>query len=233
MPLPTYAKKDEIPKGFEELYDEQDGKWVPKIDAIDDTKNLKSSLEKLKSDKKEAKEAREKAETELADLKRQMQALETGEEKDKLKKLLEKFDNDLKAAKKPLEDQVAELSGKLRAIQLDDKAKEAFIKAGGRPERADAALKLYKDSLDLAEDRIVVKNEKGEATTQSVEDFWGRKVRTDTPEFFKGTQANGGGAGGGAGKKGVQTTGKWDADAVIADPLGALKHANETAEAAA
>ncbi|HXG73015.1 MAG TPA: hypothetical protein VNJ04_20670, partial [Gemmatimonadaceae bacterium] len=218
MPLPTFKTKDEIPTGFESEYEEVEGEWKPK------ESKLESTLERLKQEKKDERDSRKKLEDELADLRRKSQAMETGEEKDKVKKLLEKFDSDLKAAKEPLEKQLAEAQGRLRTLQLDDQAKAAFIKAGGRPEKADAALKLKKESLDLAEDRIVVKNDKGEPTTATIDDFWGKSFKSEMPEFFQGTKATGGGAGGGAGLKsaGSGTSRKWDAEAVIANPLGAL-----------
>lgn len=224
MPVASFDKKDDIPKGFEDLYEESEGKFVLKASK------LESTLEKVRDEKKAAEKRAKEAEDERADLQRKLAAASTGEAQDKVAKALAKFDEDLAKEKEKHKKELETLQGELRTIKLDDRLKEAFIAAGGRPEKAAAALELTKKNFDLAENRIVVKNEKGEVTTETAEDYYGKKYRTEMPEFYQGTKASGGGAGGGAGKTvSTHTNGQWDADAVIADPLGALKSANEAA----
>jgi seryl-tRNA synthetase len=220
MPRPIFEKKDDIPKGFEDEYEEKDGKWHPK--PVDDGAALKETLRKERERADDAEKERKKLERRLA-------AAETGDEKDKVSKALAKFDEDLAAEKEAHKKELEKLQGELRSIRLDDRAKEAFIKAGGRPERADKALKLYKDALDLDKDgkRIVIKDDEGNVTTQTIDDFWGKKVRADLPDFYTGTKASGGGGkNDGLNPTPVPTDGKWDGDAVLKDPLGALSAAN-------
>lgn len=232
MPFPIFDKQADIPKGSEDVYEEKDGKWHPKL--VDASK-LETTLTKVRDEKDAAEKRAKKAEDERADLERKLTAAGSGDEKDKVTKALAKFDTDLAAEKAKHEKELGETKAQLRTLKLDDAAKAAFIKAGGRPEKADAALKLQKDSLDLADDgRIVVKDAKGVATTETIDDYWGKTFKKDMPEFFTGTKAAGGGAGGGAGARPIPANGdgKWDGDAVLADPLGALNAANLEAAAA-
>lgn len=228
MPVASFDKKDDIPKGFEDLYEENEGKFVLK------TSKLETTLEKVRDEKKAAEKRAKEAEDERADLQRKLAAASTGEAQDKVAKALAKFDEDLAKEKEKHKQELATLQGELRTIKLDDRLKESFIKAGGRPEKAAAALELTKKNFDLADNRIVVKNEKGEVTTETAEDYYGKKYRNEMPEFYQGTKATGGGANGGAGKKATPSIGgRPTADEVIADPLAAAKWANENDEAAA
>lgn len=230
MPFPTFKKKEDIPKGFEGEYEEKDGEWVVK--AADSSK-VEGTLEKVRGEKKEAEKALKEAEKERDDLKRKLAVAETGDEKDKVKAALAKFDEDAKKLKDDYDKKLEAVNVELRKVKLDDQAKAAFLKAGGRPEKADAALKLKKDLLDLADDRIVVKNAKGEPTTTTVEDFWGKEFKTEMPEFFTGTKATGGGAKGGAGSTPGSGKGQeGDADLVLKNPRALLDRANEEAAAA-
>jgi hypothetical protein len=84
--------------------------------------------------------------------------------------------------------------------------------------------------VDADGKRIVIKDDEGNVTSTTIEDFWGKKVRADLPDFYVGTKASGGG-GKNEGNNGapVKTDGKWDGDAVIKDPLAALAAANAEA----
>lgn len=220
--LKLYDTKDAVPEALRSAAIEtKDGKFAADEPAADDATELKETLKKLRKELDEAGDARKALERKLA-------AAEhggDGKEKDKVTKALEKFDADLAAAKADFEKKLAVRDGELRTLKLDEKAKAAFLKAGGRPERADAALRLKKDALDIDGDRIVIKNEKGETTTTTIDDFWSKSFKVEMPEYFIGTKATGGGANGGAGAHTGGGT-KWDGDAVIKDPLGALQAAN-------
>lgn len=229
MAFPVFKTQAEIPKGFEELYEEKDGAWHPK--ATDPGTELKETLAKERELRKEEAKARKKAEDERADLERRLAAAGTGEEKDKVAKALAKFDADLAAARSEFDAERTKLQGELRQLKLTDRVKAAFLNSGGRPERADKMLRDTEGRLDLEGDRIVIKDEKGQPTTQSVDDFFGKTYKTEVPEFFTGTKAAGGGGGKGAGGMPASGSGKLTADEVIANPLGALQAAN--AESAA
>lgn len=229
MPFPTYEKKDQIPAGAEDVYEEKEGKFVPKIPGQADLDTVKAALEKVRTEKKDAEKLAKEAADARAAAERERDALKTqvGDPDAKVAELLKKFDADV-AAKVGEKDKVIEgLTGRLRKLTLDDQAKVEFVKAGGRPEKADAALRLKGDHLDLVEDRIVVKDEKGEVTTTTLADFWGKDFAKEMPEFFKGTQAGGGGAagqvaGGGAG-------GKLTGDQILANPALGYEAGNQAA----
>lgn len=229
MPFPTFDTKDAIPKGFESEYEERDGKWQAKVP---DVSKLEDTLAKVRSEKKEAERLAREASDKFAETQRQLDAKNaTGADTDKkVSEMLAKWEQDKNAAVKAVQDELDARTAELRGIKLDDKAMADFVAAGGRPEKAKAALTLKKPFLDLDGERIIVKNEKGEATTATVADFWGKTFKTEMPEFFTGTKAAGGGAVGGAGK-GVQPAGAMSADDVIKNPLAALQAANEAAAA--
>lgn len=228
MAFPTFKKKDEIPKGFESEYHEVDGEWVARLPENKDAE----TLVKVRAEKKDAEKAAKAATEKAAELQRLLDAKEaTGADTDKkVSEMLAKWEKDKEAAVKAVQDQLDATTARLRQVTLDEVAKKEFIKAGGRPERADAALKLKKEALDLADDRVVVKNEKGEVTTESVADFWGKTFKKEMPDFFAGSKGGGGGANGGASTLPV-TGDPSAAEAVIKDPLAALRQANEKAAA--
>lgn len=195
MALPTYKTKAEIPAGFEELYEERDGAWHPKPSP--DVGTLERTLAKVREEKKDEERARKAAEETRGALERQLAAATTGEDKERVTKALAKFDTDLAAKKAEFDAELAKKDATIRQFKLTDRARDAFLKAGGRPERAEKMATDTAARLDLDGDRIVVKNDKGEVTTQSVEDFFGKSYRAEMPEFYRGTQGAGGGAQGG------------------------------------
>lgn len=229
MSFPSFDKQDEIPKGFESAYHEVDGKWVVKQPENKDAE----TLVKVRAEKKEAEKAAKAATDLAADLQRKLDAKDaSGADTDKkVKELLEKWEKDKDAAVAAVAAERDKLAADLRDVKLYDKAKQAFIDAGGKAEKADAALKLKKELLDLSDDRIVVKNDKGEVTTEPIADFWGKSFKKEMPEFFAGTKAAGGGAQGGAGFKPASGDAS-SIEALLKNPLAALQKANEEGVAA-
>lgn len=229
MPFPTFDAQKDIPKGFESEYEEKDGKWVAKLP---DVSKIEETLAKVRAEKKEAEKRAKESDEAKAELQRKLDAKEaSGQDTDKkVSEMLAKWERDKNDAVAKVQAELDQRTTELRQIKLYDKAKSEFIAAGGRPEKADAALKLKKDMLDLAEDRPVVKNEKGEVTTESIADFWGKSFKKEMPEFFVGTRASGSGAGGGASNQ--PTKGDPNAaEMVIKNPLAMLQQANEKAAA--
>jgi hypothetical protein len=220
---PIFKTKEDVPEAFRAEYEERDGQWHMKAA---DTSKLEETLAKVRQERKDEEKARKAAEADRADLERKLTAAGSGEEKDKVTKALAKFDADAVAMKTDFEAKLAAAHGELRTLKLDDKVKAAFLKAGGRSERADKALNDTKALFDLADDgRIIVKDAKGEATTATVEDFFGKTYRAEMAEFYTGTKASGGGASGGAGTS-TTHTGKMSAEDVIRNPLAAVQQAN-------
>jgi hypothetical protein len=229
MSFPTFKAKAEIPKGFEAAYVEKDGEWVPNLP---DTSKADEALTKVRAEKK----ALEKQVSELtdarADLQRHLDAAKaSGADFDKKsKELLDNWNKEKDAAVKTVQEKLDTANAQLRTLKLDDQIKAAFIKAGGRPEKASAALELNKKHFDLVDDAIVHKDEKGDVTTTKVEDYFTKHFKTDMPEFYAGTKASGGGAPGSSGKTPTVGTGTVSAEDVIKNPLAALKIANEEAK---
>lgn len=200
MPFPTFKTQDEIPEQFRSEYEERDGAWHPKLE---DTTGLKNSLAAARRERDEAlRKAAEEAEGKAA-VQRQLDAQKaTGGDVDKkISDLLAQWEKDkdaaVEAATKPLKEQLGQKDGKLRTLLLDDKLREAFIAAGGRPEKADRAVALNKHHFDLIDgDRLVMKDAQGTVLTTTVEEHFGKTYKAQDPEFYKGTEAAGGGAGG-------------------------------------
>lgn len=220
MPFPTYAKKEEIPAGAEDVYEEKDGKWTPKLE---DTAGLKASLKVVRTEKETAEKlAREETEKAAA-LQRQLDAKNAagGDTDKKIADMLTKWESDkntaVEAATKPLRDQLADQGGKLRTILLDDKLQQAFIGQGGRPEKAKQAVMLSKGRFDLVDDRLVMKDDAGQVTTTTADDYFKNAFKAQDPEYYKGSQGSGGGAGGGGGANGGGP-GKLTAEQVLANP---------------
>jgi hypothetical protein len=237
MPIPVFDTKDTIPKGFEDLYEERDGKWHPKGASGDDSGDLKKALAEEREKRQSTERMMKKAADDRADLERKL-SIATHSDDDGAKAKLSKKLAELEAAyadkEKALEAPRAALEAELRTIKLDNNVKAAFLAAGGRPERADKALRDTKDRFDLAEDgRILVKDEKGEVSAASVADFFNKTYRGEMAEFYAGTKAAGGGAKGGASAATSNgRSGDRDFGALLADPQSVLKAANAAAEAA-
>jgi hypothetical protein len=216
MPFPKFAKQDEIPEAFRSEYEERNGEWHPKVE---DTTGLKNSLEAARRERDEFK-TKLGAETEKsAGLQRQLDAQKAagGDPDAKISELLAKWEKDkaaaVEAATKPLQEQLGQKDGQLRTLLIDDKLREAFIAAGGRPEKADRAIALNKQHFDLIDgNRLVKKDAQGNVLTETVEDHFGKTYKAIDPEFYKGTEAAGGGAGG------HQQPGPGAANGLDADP---------------
>jgi hypothetical protein len=230
MPFPTYKSKADIPKGAEDVYEEKDGGWSP---ILPDTSKADETITKLRKEKKDAETASKTATDNAADLQRQLDAAKAsgGDVDKKIAELLEKWNKDTDAKVATVQKQLDEATGSLRTKNLDDKLREYFVKAGGRPERADKAVADTKKHFDLVDDKIVHKNEKGDVTTTKPEDFYAKTYREEMKEWYTGTKAAGGSSTGGAGTKPVNTD-PAAAERVIKDPLGMLKEANAAAASA-
>ena len=216
MPFPTYDKKADIPAGAEDVYEEKDGKFVPKVP---DTSKLEETLTKVRGEKSQAEKDLKSAREAAATAQRELDAVKAsgGDIESKTKELLAKWQREKDEAVAEVQGRLDAANSKLRGLLVDGKAKEAFIAAGGNPKKADAALKLNADKLDLGDDdALIVKDEKGQPSTIKIEDYFGKTFKESMPELYTGTQGNGGGAGGvaGSGAGGSKLT----ADQIMANP---------------
>lgn len=188
----------------------KDGTFVVPEEATPaDTSKLENALKSERKAKGDLETELAKNKEQLADLTRKLEAKEaSGQQTDqKISEMLAKWEQDkqaaVSAAVKAVEDRYAPIAEKVTRYELDDKLADAFRKAGGRDERLSRALTLAKqDGWTLVDGVPVRKDEFGQVTTVTPDDYFGKAFKTDVPEFFKGTQGSGGGAGGTTGGAG-------------------------------
>lgn len=224
MPFPRYKTKDEIPAGAEDVYEEQGGEWVPRVE---DVTPLKDTLAKVRSEKSAAERAAKEAAEKLAAAERERDTYkaQVGDPDARVAGLLKKYDADVAAAKADAEARAKELEGRVRDLTLGRQAEEAFLSSGGRPEKVATARRLFMDRLDMSEDRPVVKDAEGKVTTKTLAEFMADEFKKAEPELFSGTKAGGGGAGGFNG--GTAGTGGLTFEQMMANPSLGLAAANE------
>lgn len=238
--FPTFATEDEIPEAFRDAYEEVDGEWVakkPEVDPDADPAKLREAGKKaLKAERDARTEAERKAreaEEEAARLRQEVEAKKAGLSEEKLKQLRADVRADIEKeyAGKALDElpeewkareQGLSYSSENRSLKLDNQVKALAGENGVRGERLDKWWKLHADKFDLTEDgKPMVKDHPG----TEVKDFIAGELKEDTPEFYTGTQAAGGGAGG------IQRDGKLvagtSAEDVIKNPGESLRAARE------
>lgn len=236
--LPVYASKAEIPKGFEELYEEVDGKWQQKADEEPEEKEkpegdgakkaLKAERERAEKAEKKAKELADKLTELSAKLEEhddEVEGKKHGKTGAEMKELREKIRADVR---KEFTQQIDDLNAKIkeleplgtenRTLRLNDRVKAEMLAAGARGERINELFLLSQEEFDLDEEKNpVLKNHPGKA----LKIFLEGDLKKRYPEFYKGTDASGGGAKGGNGTLKVGTT----AEDVLANPAGAISSA--------
>lgn len=205
MKLPTFKTQDEVPEAFRSLYEEKSGEWVPKGEpgegahkALQDERKRADDAEKAA---KEARDARTQMEARITELEQEIQAKAAGKTGDELKELRNKIRQDVEREHsqkvKALEERVQALEpleGENRDLKLYSKVRKSMADNGVRPERIEALLRLERDEFDLTDDgEPMLKNHPGKAVDIFVQD----DLKKQYPEFYQGTKADGGGAGGG------------------------------------
>lgn len=199
MAFPTYEKKEDIPKGFEDLYEEKDGKFSPKVPEVPDVTKLNTALETERTNAATEKAERVKAENALAALRRKEAAREGNISDEQLTKLRDEDALKRKTELEPVQTELLETKAKLRKITLSDRLRTLGTAAGWLPDRIEDAMVLIQPLTDLAEgsdSNIVVKGEDGKPTTEKIEDFLKVTFKKKKPWLYKGAGASGGGAGG-------------------------------------
>lgn len=193
MTLPTFAKKDEIPKGFESMYEEVDGKWSPK--AADGDSDLKEALKAERARADAAEKLTKKIAKDLKDLQTAAKANEAGLTDEQVKTLRAELKAEVEAEyaeKLKLAERVPVLEQENRSLKLDHHIKQMAIDAGFLGTKADDYYKLHGDEFDLTADgKPMVKGKPGADVKKHIETH--KALR---PEWVQGSQAGGGGAGG-------------------------------------
>lgn len=227
------------------MWKEVDGKWIVPPPADDGLEELKSTLEKVRNEVKDADKARKKAEADLRAEKQRQKADDSGITEEKLAELVAQVRSDLESEygnmtpeqlgerfpqfRKLVEDRDKAL-GAERNLRLDSAVKSIMAANGVRGDKVEAMFRLEAEHFDLTDDgKPKLTKHPGKALDLFVKDDLKKKY----PEWFEGTKAAGGGAGGGFdGAHLGGGTGKATADEVLSNPVEALNAARSAGAAA-
>ena len=215
MALPTFDKKDQIPKGFEDEYEEHEGKWVS-IDIV----KLKESIDKEREKREAAEGAAKKSAKEATEAKAALDATKAGVTDAQLQKIRE----DAKAeALKELEPKVKDadaVRAENRTLKLNRVVQDSFATAGVLADRREKLFRLHEGEFDLTADgKPMVKGHPETDVTKHI-----AALVKSYPEWVEGTKAAGGGAAGVTkAADGAATAG----DAILKDPQAGLRAAHE------
>lgn len=189
----------------------EDGSFALDVDSDEITtlrtsvQKLESTLEKVRGEKSEAEKARKAAEDAAANVQRELEARQAGGQLTdaKVKELLDKWEVEKQkaiaaAVEEATKPYVADRD-RLTKYELDDVLGSEFIKAGGTEKRRAQAVALAKLNGFQLVDGKVVRKVGGEIQTTSVTDYFSGEFKTEMQEWYEGSKASGGGAGGNTG----------------------------------
>jgi hypothetical protein len=215
MPLPSFDKQSDIPKGFEEEYEEQDGKWVP----IDRSAKLKKALDEERSKREAAERAAAKAAAEAT----KSQAIAAGMTEEEFRKRYSSIEENIRKEYEPKVKEAEQLAAENRALKLTNVVRQMFKDTGAAKGRESDFWKLHGDEFDLSADgKPIVRAEPGKDVAKHV-----GAICKQRPEWMQGTRATGGGAGGlpnapvGSGPAGAVTF-----EDLVKNPAAAIAQAN-------
>jgi hypothetical protein len=182
---------------FEDLYEEKDGKFSPKVAEVPDVTKLNTALDTERTQRAEEEKARKKAEKELTDLRRKQAATENNISEEQLEALRKEDEQ----KRKPLEEENQRLKGELTKVKRTDRVQKLFLDSGGMSDRLEDAMLSLDKRTGLTEDgnTITVLDKDGKLTTQKIEDFLKVDFKKEKPWLYAGSGARGSGAGGSSG----------------------------------
>lgn len=194
MAFPVFEKKEDIPKGFEEDYEEKEGKWQAKVP---DVTKQQSALDTERTNAENERKRANKAEKDLADLKRKQAAADNNISDEQLDKL-RKEDED---KRKPLEEKVTKLEGELTKVKKTDRVQSLALKHGIMQDRIEDAMLILEKRTGLTEggETITVLDKDGKLTTTSIDVFLKTDFKKEKPWLYAGSGASGSGATGSSG----------------------------------
>ena len=243
MPWPEYEKLEDIPEAQRDMYEEKGDKFVAKAAAPvegtptqEDLDKVTGALEKEREARKEA-EKKAKAATKEATAAAEKKAAEkAGVTEEDLEELRGKIRSDLAAESaeelETLRTEIKGLSGvgdENRTLKLDNAVQQLMLSkdVGVRGDRVKALFRLSREEFDLTEDgKPKLVNHPG----KTVSAFLADDLKKMYPEFYKGTQAGGGGAGGAFQSDGTPVVGTTVED-IMKNPKASLSAARGTPEA--
>lgn len=202
--IPSEKQKDAL-----EL---KDGSFVLPVESEEvarlttSVENLELTLKKVRQEKSEIEGGKKKAEDALATAQRELEARQAGGQltDEKVKALLDKWEVEKKNA---IEAAVAEaikpyqpLQERLTKYELDDVLGSQFVASGGTEKRREQAIALAKARGFQLVDGKVVRKVNGEIQPINPSDYFAGDFKQEMPEWYDGSKAAGGGAGGSASK---------------------------------
>lgn len=221
MSLPTFKAKAEIPKGFEDEYEELDGEWKP----VDHTTKLAKALKEEREKREAAEATARKASKEAAEAAAKSAANAAGMTSEDLKQAYAKIEKSIRDEYEPQLKEAEGLKSENRKLKLTDVVKGQFRALGALDTKLDDFWKLHGDEFDLTADgKPMVKSEPGKDVAKHV-----AGIMKGRGEWVKGTKASGGGAAGqhqitptpGSGAGGAMVF-----DDVLKNPTAAIVQAN-------
>lgn len=184
MALPTFKRREDIPSGFEDEYEEVNGEFKP----IDHAVKLKKALE----EEREKRLTTEKMLAKAAEASARSEAIASGMTDEEFRKKYKAIEDNIMAEVQPKLKRAEELESKLREATLNNVVKQLFREAGAVKGRHEDFWKMHGDEFDLTADgKPVVKAEPGKDIAKHV-----AAICKSRPEWMQGTKASGGGAGG-------------------------------------
>ena len=184
MALPTFDKREAIPAGFEDEYEERDGKWHP----VDHTSKLEAAIKTEREAREKAESVARKAAKDAVDAAAKQRASAGGMTEKELKDLYDSIEANLRAEYDPKLADADKVRAENRALKLDTRVKSLFKDGGALATKIDDFWKLHGDEFDLTADgKPMVKNEPGKDVARHVQGIL--KTRG---EWVQGTKAAGG-----------------------------------------
>jgi len=218
MALPTFDKQTDIPKGFEDEYEESDGKWVP----IDHAAPLKNALAEERRKREAAEGLAKKAAREAADAEVGKAGRAAGMTDDELSKAYKKIEASIRAEYEPQLNDLETFRKENRELKLNNVVKSQFATAGALKNRLDDFWKLHGEEFDLTADgKPMVRAEPGKDVAKHV-----AAIMKGRPEWVQGTKA----AGSGSGVQSTtapQSSGPMTFEDIVRNPTAAIAGANE------
>jgi hypothetical protein len=227
MPLKKFATLEEIPEAERaNALELKDGSFALVEDA--DTSALQNAA-KSEREKREAAEAlARKAADEIKRLQTEKKASDAGLSAEQLAKIREDVRADVLKELEPELEKGKSALAENRSLKLDSRVKALALKHGVRADRVDAWWKLNHDRFDLTDDGAepIVKGKAG----AKIEQFIAADLKSETPEFYAGTQGSGSGSSGDGGTRAGTTS--LSADDLLKNPAAALSQLRATGRAA-
>lgn len=196
-----FSAFDQIPKEQQaNALELKDGSFALSEEV--DTSKLENTLTKVRKERDDALELVRTEKEKGAETQRKLDLKEVagGDTDAKLTARMVEWKKEQDAIKTaemaPLLAKIATLEGRTTTFDRDDKLKAAFIDAGGNAEKLAPMLRYAKEDWHLVDGRLVRKDGDGNIMSTSLKEYFDVDYKAVQAENYKGTAAEGGGAGG-------------------------------------